>query len=917
MTAGMIGAGHAGDSVEMQVRAGRWRFGNATLDGGALELRVDDAPVAIEPKALALLLALLRRPGEVVTKDELLDAVWAGRVVTEGVLVKAVAKVRAALGDADGTLVRAVHGYGYRLVAEVTLLPPAAAPLSDLDLDAGQPIPGRPNWIVERALGEGGHGEVWLAAHAKTHERRVFKFARDGAGLTALKREITLFRLLNDTLGERADLVPILDWNLEEPPYFLESAWSPAGSLLDWSEAIGGIDTVPLPQRLELVAEAADALAAAHGVGVLHKDIKPSNVLVAAQGEGWRTRLTDFGNSRLLNPERLAELGITSLGLTTTRTDTSGTPLYLAPELIAGQSASIRSDLYALGVVLYQLVVGDLHQPLAPGWERSIDDELLCADIARATDLDPARRHASVAELAQQLRQLEARRAEQQQRQQAEREAATLRQALERSRARRPWVRTAVASLTIGLLASSTLAGLALHQRNKALEARQLSDASYRFLAEDLLGSIDPSNASTAEETLVQAITRTGDTIPQRFGNQPQVMGHLHATLARAFDLRSDYANAFRYYALAEQDYRQAGLGDSPQALNARLQHAGALALSTQPGSLEQARKLVEDAQASIAAHRIDDAETRVWLEAALGMIALAGEDVLTARDHYARAHEGAAALPQVFSPRQIAKFSQRHAFSLLRLGDGEAAERVFRDLLEQTRALMGADHPDTLLLRLNLGQAVMIQQRHAEAIALFSELLPVMEQRLGKEHRHTLLTLSARQQALGSSGRYAEAAADGERVWQAAARKDGPSSFSAVALRTDTGISQCRAGQLDAGAANIRAALDALVQDLTGRQGLHDAVRAALADCRIQQRRFDEAAKLLENVDREKVAQLIGDPSFGALVDLALAEIALGRGDLPRAQSLFAAASDALKNTQDIFVGNRITSLRTALAAP
>ena len=894
----------------------RWRFGQVEYDEAQHELRIGGLPVEMENRPLEVLALLLRHVGEVVTKQELFDQVWAGRPTVDHVLSTAVGKLRKVLEAAGEPRIVTVPRIGYRFDGPVERVTVGQQTSSGLELTAGQPVPERPHFLLERLLGRTLGCEVWLARQPRSRDGRVFKFALDGERLSAIKREATLARVLRDSLGERDDLARVLDWNFEQPPFFLECEYG-GQSLPEWAEQDGRLAALPREQRLHLFLQIADTVAAAHGVGVLHKDIKPSNVLVAAQGEGWRTRLTDFGNSRLLNPERLAELGITSLGLTTTRTDTSGTPLYLAPELIAGQSASIRSDLYALGVVLYQLVVGDLHQPLAPGWERSIDDELLCADIARATDLDPARRHASVAELAQQLRQLEARRAEQQQRQQAEREAATLRQALERSRARRPWVRTAVASLTIGLLASSTLAGLALHQRNKALEARQLSDASYRFLAEDLLGSIDPSNASTAEETLVQAITRTGDTIPQRFGNQPQVMGHLHATLARAFDLRSDYANAFRYYALAEQDYRQAGLGDSPQALNARLQHAGALALSTQPGSLEQARKLVEDAQASIAAHRIDDAETRVWLEAALGMIALAGEDVLTARDHYARAHEGAAALPQVFSPRQIAKFSQRHAFSLLRLGDGEAAERVFRDLLEQTRALMGADHPDTLLLRLNLGQAVMIQQRHAEAIALFSELLPVMEQRLGKEHRHTLLTLSARQQALGSSGRYAEAAADGERVWQAAARKDGPSSFSAVALRTDTGISQCRAGQLDAGAANIRAALDALVQDLTGRQGLHDAVRAALADCRIQQRRFDEAAKLLENVDREKVAQLIGDPSFGALVDLALAEIALGRGDLPRAQSLFAAASDALKNTQDIFVGNRITSLRTALAAP
>ena len=110
--------------------------------------------------------------------------------------------------------------------------------------------------------------------------------------------------------------------------------------------------------RIELIARIADALAAAHAIGVLHKDLKPANVLIAPTPANPDVRLADFGSGRALEPERLAALGITRLGMTENRADgdtTSGTLFYLAPELIAGGAATVRADIYALGVMLYQI----------------------------------------------------------------------------------------------------------------------------------------------------------------------------------------------------------------------------------------------------------------------------------------------------------------------------------------------------------------------------------------------------------------------------------------------------------------------------------------------------------------------------------------------------------------------------------
>lgn len=312
-----------------------WSFGSAELDDHRHELRVDGHPVALEAKPYSLLRVFVQRAGETLSKDELIDVVWPGRVVTEGVLAKCVTKLRSALGDDEQAIIRTVHGYGYRLAVPVSARTAAAAG-SLWSPQVGEAVPTRPNWRFERELHGGGFGRVWLAEQAKTRERRVFKFAADGAELHALKREITLYRLLKDSLGERAQVVRIFDWNIDEPPYFVEAEYVAGGNLIEWCEARGGAAAVTRPVRIEIIARIADALSAAHSVGVLHKDLKPANVLVEAPDSACpAVRLVDFGSGRAFEPDRLAALGITRLGLTQTQAagdSTSGTPYYLAPD---------------------------------------------------------------------------------------------------------------------------------------------------------------------------------------------------------------------------------------------------------------------------------------------------------------------------------------------------------------------------------------------------------------------------------------------------------------------------------------------------------------------------------------------------------------------------------------------------------
>jgi class 3 adenylate cyclase len=330
------------------------------------------------------------------------------------------------------------------------------------------PLPNAPGWVIERKLGAGGFGEVWLARHAKGKVRRVFKFCFDADRLRALKREVVLFRLLKESLGERRDIARVIDWQFDAAPYFIETDYAPLGNLIDWAESRGGIDKVPLAERLRVVGRVAEALAAAHSIGVLHKDIKPSNVLMAADGGGGADypRLADFGIGALADRSVLGAMNITSAGFTASNVGLdeysgSGTRLYAPPETLAGKPYTMQGDLYALGVMLYQMAVGDLARPLAEGWRDEVDNELLREEIGRCVDGNPERRFASAAEVAERLATLDQRTAAR------ERE----RRAARRKRLTRV---ASVAGLAIAVVAATVIT-LAVRQRNARRDAAALA----------------------------------------------------------------------------------------------------------------------------------------------------------------------------------------------------------------------------------------------------------------------------------------------------------------------------------------------------------------------------------------------------------------------------------------------------------
>jgi len=667
-----------------------WRFGNAAFDEQALTLSLAGAEVDLERRPLELLWLLLEHAGEVVTKDEILDALWPDRDISEASLTKCVARLRNALSDDDHTIVRTAHGFGYRFAASVTVqdvapravvLPPKVA------LSPGDQVPHRPGWVLVRKLGAGGYGDAWLGKRTGTDEQRVFKFSSQDSGLVALRREVALGRLLREGLGPRNDLNRILDWNFVEDPYFIETSYWPQGNLAEWCAAQGGIAAVPLKTRIELAAEIADALSAAHGMGVLHKDLKPANVLVRTDDVGKPgIVLTDFGSGRALDLSRFAALGITGFeGPATGPETTSGTALYRAPELLEGAASTVQADLYALGVLLFQLVTGDFRRPLAPGWEGLVEDKLLQSDIAIAADRDPAKRVGDAAEFARRLRHLDQRHIEALHESERQAEFVKQRIALDRARARRIPIIALIVVLAAGLSASTWLFLRAQQAQTRAEASAAQERAVTSFLTDDLLSSANPLLAGNPDIKVKEVLGTASTNLDRRFP---------HGGLDRA---AIEMALGQVYSGLADPKHAE---GLLKAALQRRRVTLGDAAPETQA---------VRIALADLYEREVDNK--------AMGQI---GRDILAAG-----------------SPGAATRLHGSYAVALAQCDTetGMRCAQALRDLLNDSRSALGRTDPFTLRVQANLAFHLGTNEQIAEAVPMARESVLLSAKIYGANH--------------------------------------------------------------------------------------------------------------------------------------------------------------------------------------
>ncbi len=351
----------------------------------------------LKRKHLEVLACLAAAGTAMVPREAFIDLVWRGNaLIGENGLNNAMSAVRRALQDtdADKPLIRTIPRRGYQLTVAAgdveETVPEAFAP--------GMPIAGKPGWHLVRRVGGNTTSELWLAEERSSGEKRAFRFCRSEQHLQALRRETTMLRYLREALAGRRDTAVVLDWQLDEPPYHLEMDYASGGTLAEWAAAQGGIGRVAYAERLRLTAEVAVALAAVHAADVVHHNVGPSSVSIHGDQDepGLHAHLGEFGLSDLTDRSRLQALQITSAGLTLTGEE-AGDARYLPPEHLSGGKATAAGDVYALGVLLLQMAVGDLQRAPGGDWEASVASQPLRELIAKCLSATPeARPNAAV-----------------------------------------------------------------------------------------------------------------------------------------------------------------------------------------------------------------------------------------------------------------------------------------------------------------------------------------------------------------------------------------------------------------------------------------------------------------------------------------------------------------------------------------
>ena len=572
-----------------------------------------------------------------------------------------------------------------------------------------------------------------------------------------------------------------------------------------------------IKQRMELVAGVCDAIDHAHRRGVIHRDLKPGNILVEEEVSrdstgslgGLRVKVLDFGIARLVEDPAAAATAATSAG------QVVGTLAYMSPEQAAGDAAAVdtRSDVYSLGAVLYELLCGAPalnlrdttlmgaltiireREPMLAGRLRPTlkgDPEAI---LAKALEKDPARRYASAAEFAADIRRClgdEPVLAHPQ---------TTWYQVRKFARRHRVPVVAAMAlvlALSGGIIGTSWQAIRAGRQRAIAEEQRTRAQQSAAFL-QRMLRAATPQISRGRELTVRDMLAEADRQLARDRDIHPAVAADTHMTLAEAYAALGDHAASARHADEAHTLFVSLSGPESDPAFRALSTRALALSNS---GRAPEARALCEEA--------IPIAE-RLFGPTHIVTIDLI--NALHAALYYAKPprHEECVRVARLAHQRAVIGLGPDHPSTIQMLqnlgrakmaADGPVTSDETIDILSRVlasrRTAFGDDHPRTLSAAQNLARALWLRGRYQQVVDLLEPLMEPARRVLGTNHQTVITLHGVYAQGLHSVGRSKEAAVESRRSYDALVAQEGPLDPLTVVARQQLCNHLLAAGQCD-----------------------------------------------------------------------------------------------------------------------